>query len=68
MIIVDFVALVRKLPMKKMGRHTIEELADSLSNSILATGSASTRIDIIFDVYNKSSIKLMERVQRSSSE
>ena len=61
-------ALVRKLPMKKMGLHTFGELADSLSNSILATDYASTRVDIIFDVYNKSSIKLMERAQRSSSE
>ena len=46
--IVDFMALVRKLPMKMMGLHTFGELAESLSNSILATGSASTRIDIIF--------------------
>ena len=65
---VDFMALVRKLPMKKMGLHTFGELAESLSNSILATGSESTRIDIIFDVYQKSSIKQMERAQRSSSE
>ena len=66
--IVDCMALVRKLPMKKMGRHTFGELAESLSNSILATGYASTRVDIIFDVYQKSSIKQMERAQRSSSE
>ncbi|KAG1679017.1 Inositol-trisphosphate 3-kinase [Nymphon striatum] len=68
MTIVDFMALVRKLPMKKMGLHTFEELAKSLSDRILATGSVSTRIDIIFDVYQKSSIKQMERAQRSSSE
>ena len=48
MTVVDFMALVRKLPMKKMGLHTFGELAESLSNSILATGSESTRIDIIF--------------------
>ncbi|KAG1664879.1 Transposable element Tc3 transposase [Nymphon striatum] len=68
MTIVDFMALVRKLPMKKMGLHTFEELAKSLSDRILATGSVSTRIDIIFYVYQKSSIKQMERAQRSSSE
>ena len=67
MTIVDFMALVRKLPIK-MGIDTFGELAESLSNSILATGSESTRIDIIFDVYQKSSIKQMERAQRSSSE
>ena len=68
MTIVDFMALVRKLPIKKMGIDTFGELAESLCNSILATGSESTRIDIIFDVYQKSSIKQMERAQRSSSE
>ena len=68
MTIVDFMALVRKLPIKKMGIDTFGELAESLCNSILTTGSESTRIDIIFDVYQKSSIKQMERAQRSSSE
>ena len=51
MTIVDFMALVHKLPMKRMGRHTFGELAESLFNSILATGSASTRIYIIFYLY-----------------
>ncbi|KAK4317056.1 hypothetical protein Pmani_011868 [Petrolisthes manimaculis] len=68
MTVVDFMALVRKLPMKKMGLDTFGQLAENLSNSILAKGSESTRIDIIFDVYKKSSIKQMERAQRSSSE
>ena len=68
MTIVDFTTLMRKLPMKKMGLHTFGELAESLSKSILATGSESTRIDIIFYVYQQSSIKQMERAQRSSSE
>jgi len=68
MTIVDFMALVRKLPMNKMGLHTFGELAESLSNRILATGSESTRTDIIFDVYQKSSIKQMERAQSSSEQ
>ena len=51
MTIVDFMALVHKLPMKKMGLHTFGELAESLSNRILATGSVSTMIDIDLDVY-----------------
>ena len=67
MTMVDFMALVRKLPMKKIGRDSFGQLAGSLSCSILAIGSKSTRIDIIFDVYQKSSIKQMERAQRSSS-
>ena len=53
MTIVDFMSLVHKLPMKRMGHHTFGELAESLSNSILATGSASTRIYIIFYLYKK---------------
>ena len=68
MTIVDFMALVRKLSIKKMGLHSFGELAENLSNSILATGSASTRIDIIFDLYKTSSIKQIEWAQRSSSE
>ena len=68
MTVVDFMALVRKLPMKQMGLGTFGQLAESLSNSILAKGSGSKRIDVIFDVYQKSSIKQMERAQRSSSE
>ncbi|KAG1681452.1 hypothetical protein GQR58_011842 [Nymphon striatum] len=43
---VDFVAVVRKLRLKKLGLHTIGDFAESISNSILATGSESTRIDI----------------------
>ena len=46
MTIVDFMALV-----KRMGRHTFGELAESLSSSILATGSTSTRIYIMFYLY-----------------
>ena len=68
MTVVDFMTLVRKLPMKQMGLGTFGQLAESLSNSILANGSGSKRIDVIFDVYQKSSIKKMERAQRSSSE
>ena len=68
MTVVDFMALVRKLPMKQMGLGTFGKLAESLSNSILAKGSGYKRIDVIFDVYQKKSIKQMERAQRSSSE
>ena len=38
---VDFMALVRKLPVKKMGIQTFGELAESLSHSILTIGSES---------------------------
>ena len=64
----NFMSLVCKLPMKKMGLDTFGDIAECLPNIILATGSESTRIDIIFDVYQNSSIKQIERAQRNSSE
>ena len=66
MTVVDFMSLVRKLPMKKMGLDTFGDIAECLSNIILAT--ESKRIDIIFYVYQDSSIKQIERAQRNSSE
>ena len=68
MTVVDFMSLVRKLQMKKMGLDTFGDIAECLSNIILATGSDSKRIDIIFDVYQNSSIKQIERAQRNPSE
>ena len=79
MTVVDSMSLVRKLPMKKMGLDTLEDMAECLSNIILATSSESTRIDIFlclprpqeynfFDVYQNSSIEQIEGVQRNSSE
>ena len=52
---VDCMAQVHKLLIKKMDLHTFVEMAESIFNSILATDSDSTRIDI-FDVYQKASI------------
>ena len=68
MTVVDFMSIVRKLPMKKMGLDTFGDIAECLSNIILATCSESTRIDNIFNVYQNASIKQIERAQRKSSE
>ena len=46
MTVVDFMSLIRKLPMKKMGLDTLGDIAECLSNIIPATSSESTRIDI----------------------
>ena len=67
MTVIDFMALVRKLPLKKMTIDTFGQLAESPCNNILVKGSASTRIYIVFDVFQKSSIKEIERAQRSST-
>jgi len=38
---------------KKMDLETFRQLAEGLSNIILAKGSESSRIDIVFDDYKK---------------
>ncbi|TKS90335.1 Calcium/calmodulin-dependent 3',5'-cyclic nucleotide phosphodiesterase 1C [Collichthys lucidus] len=41
--------------------------ADYALSTVLAEASHSTRVDIVFDVYNKASIKHMERVTRGAA-
>lgn len=52
MIVIDFMALVRKLPLKKMNLGTYGDLADCLRNNIMNYAIGSSRINIIFDVYS----------------
>ena len=65
MVVVDFMALVRKLPVKKLNLKTYDDLASALKDHILYKAVASTRIDIIFDVYRRYSIKSGESAARS---
>ena len=58
-------ALACKLPMKKMSLNIFGQLDESILSIILAIGAQSTRIDIILDVYQESSIKQMECEHRS---
>ena len=70
MTIIDFMAFVRKVPIKKLNLTTFGEFATTLWQIILATGSKSSRIDIIFDIYiyiyQPNSIKELERERRST--
>ncbi|CAH1248853.1 Hypp8457 [Branchiostoma lanceolatum] len=61
--IVDGMALVQRL---KADQKTFSEVADSLLNMILHEGSHSSRIDVVFDVYQENSIKSVERERRGS--
>lgn len=58
---------VRKLPLKKMNLITYGGLAECLRNNIINYATGSSRIDIIFDVYKKYSIKDGERLSRGSA-
>lgn len=71
MVVVDFMAFIRKLPQKIVSSlENYGNLARTLMNLIVnhAVGSSAKRIDIIFDVYRKNSIKDDERASRSSSQ
>ena len=63
--IIDAMSIVQKTK----GRHkTFSDLSDAIFRKILAEGSCSNRIDVVFDVYRDQSIKNAERVvQRGSS-
>ena len=51
MVVIDFMALVRKLPFKKLNLRTYSDLATTLMERIMANAIGSSRVDIIFDVY-----------------
>ena len=61
--IIDGMAMVRK--MKNAGL-TFTEFADQLLKFAVSSNSYSSRIDIVFDVYRKSSIKNAERNHRET--
>lgn len=66
-VIFDFMALVRKVPMKKLKLKTYDDLARHLHDSILKQSSHASRIDIIYDIYCVYSTKHCERVTRGNS-
>ena len=47
---------------------TFEELSDQLLVSVLRATEGSTRVDLIFDVYQDISIKQAERTSRGSDQ
>ena len=61
--VIDGMALVQKL---NGDGKTFADIADYALSTVLAEASHSTRVDIVFDVYNEASIKHMERVARGA--
>lgn len=62
----DGMALVQKL--KVSDNMTFGQIADAALSRVLQEGGNSKCIDIVFDVYNKISIKSAEREQRGEGE
>ena len=67
--IIDFMALVRKVPLKKLEPpvKTFHDLAISLTAMITNAACKSNEIHIVFDNYKDDSIKNEERMRRARS-
>ena len=68
MVVIDFMAYCRKVPIKKMNLKTYVELCNNLWSSFKNLSTNFQRIDIIFDVYLECSIKQHECTRRSKVE
>ena len=68
-IVIDFMALVRKVPLKKLDPpvKTFHDFAVALTSVITKAGHASDEIHIVFDTYKEDSIKNGERNRRAKS-
>jgi len=68
-IVIDFTALVRKVPLKKLDPpvKTFHNFAIALTSMITKSGHNSDEIHIVFDNYREDSIKNGERDRRAKS-
>ena len=65
MFVVDFMGLVRKIPIKKQKLETFEDLAKTIFSMIVSYAKGASRIDIVLDMYNnETTIKAQERLAR----
>ena len=62
--IIDGMSIVQKI---KGAHKTFGELAGTIFRKVLAESGSSKRLDVIFDVYRKLSIKNIERVEKRGS-
>ena len=68
-LVIDFMAFARKIPVEKMHLGTFVDLATILWAMFMKLcGDTCERVDIIFDNYFKRSIKQHERNRRPKSE
>ncbi|KAI4824268.1 hypothetical protein KUCAC02_012791 [Chaenocephalus aceratus] len=68
-IIIDFMALVRKVPLKKLDSpvKTFHDFAIALTSMVTKAGHNCDEIHIVFDTYREDSIKNGERERRGKS-
>jgi hypothetical protein len=68
-IIIDFMAFVRKIPLKKLDPpvKTFHDFALALTSMVTKAGHNSDEIHVVFDIYRKDSIKNGERDRRGKS-
>ena len=67
-IVIDFMAYARKVPLKKLKLRTFEDFANNLWKTFRYLSRDSSRIDIVFDLYLKDSVKQYERDRRSKTD
>ena len=60
--VIDGMAVLREIAIPKL---TYRELANRLLETILTAGKNAKRIDVVFDIYTKNSVKDRERNRRS---
>ena len=67
-VIIDFMAYVRKVPIKTLRLNSYHDLFSNLWDTFTSLGHSCDRIDIVFDVYRDHSIKESERRRRAAVE
>ena len=65
-LIIDFMAYARRIPLGKLKLETFNDLATHLCNTFTALASHSKRVDIVFDLYYSESVKEHVRLKRSN--
>ena len=64
-IVIDFMAYSRRVPIKKLNLTSFKDLFETLLHTFEQLSKHCTRIDIVFDLYLKDSLKEYERMRRS---
>ena len=65
-VIIDFMAYVRKVPIKTLKLNTYNDLFSNLWDTFTSLSHSCDRIDIVFDVYIDHSIEASERARRAT--
>ena len=68
MVVLDFMAYVRKVPVKKAKLKTYGDMTKHLRNTFTKLASDYAKIDIVFDLYTTFSIKETEQNRKNAVE